>query len=260
MEALKMKFYDTSNPAIRILKTQDQKMTTLYAKFAAHDARYIGVKETLNSKIRIAAWKFVLQMNTALKRTLDIVGSAVFLLAFSPIYLITSLAILIEDGRPIFYSQTRVAKRGRHFKMWKFRSMYKNADSMKADLQSDNMTGGVIFKMKHDPRITRTGRIIRKLSIDELPQLWHVFTGDLSLVGPRPPIPVEVAEYTPWDMKRLEVTPGLTCTWQVSGRSDIDFATQVNLDIDYIKQKSFFMDLVLLLRTVPAVLSGKGAY
>jgi len=246
--------------AVRIFKREEQKMTYLYSKFAARDAHYIKIKESILSKSKIVMWKTALKINAGLKRALDILGSAIFLMAFSPVYLITTLAILLEDGRPIFYSQTRVAKRGRHFKMWKFRSMSKNADSMKADLESDDMTGGVIFKMKHDPRITRTGRIIRKLSIDELPQLWHVLTGDLSLVGPRPPIPVEVAEYTPWDMKRLEVTPGLTCTWQVSGRSDIDFENQVNLDIDYIKRRSFLLDLVLLLRTVPAVLSGKGAY
>ncbi len=234
--------------------------TELYAKFAERDTSFIQLRESLTAKSRITFWKMAVKLKASLKRTLDLVGSAIFLLAFSPVYLITSLAILIEDGRPIFYSQTRVAKRGRHFKMWKFRSMYKNADEMKADLDSDNMTGGVIFKMKQDPRITRTGRIIRKLSIDELPQLWHVFTGDLSLVGPRPPIPAEVAEYSSWDMKRLKVTPGLTCTWQVSGRSDIDFETQVNLDIDYIKKHSILTDLALLLRTIPAVISGKGAY
>ena len=251
---------NTSSAMMKALGTEEHKTTKLYARFAASDPYYIHLRETLSKSTKIMLWKTALKVNTALKRALDLFGSAILLIAFSPIYLITSLAILIEDGRPIFYSQTRVAKRGRHFKMWKFRSMYKNADSMKADLDSDDMTGGVIFKMKHDPRITRTGRIIRKLSIDELPQLWHVFTGDLSLVGPRPPIPVEVAEYSGWDMKRLEVTPGLTCTWQVSGRSDIDFETQVNLDIDYIKQHSFIMDLVLLIRTIPAVLSGKGAY
>ena len=255
-----MNVNNTSETLVRVLENETHKSSELYAKFAARDARYVQLRETLRKASRILTWKANLRVNAILKRALDILGSAIFLVAFSPIYLITSLAILIEDGRPIFYNQTRVAKRGRQFKMWKFRSMYKNADSMKADLESDNMTGGVIFKMKHDPRITRTGRIIRKLSIDELPQLWHVLTGDLSLVGPRPPIPVEVAEYSVWDRKRLEVTPGLTCTWQVSGRSDIDFKTQVNLDIDYIKRRSFVMDLILLLRTVPAVLSGKGAY
>ena len=233
---------------------------SLYAKYGSGQSSLVNIRETLRLEAKIISWQMLVTLNEFLKRALDIIGSAIFLIAFSPIYLLTSLAILIEDGRPIFYSQTRVAKKGRHFKMWKFRSMYTDADRRKAELASDDMTGGVIFKMKNDPRITRTGKIIRKPSIDELPQLWHVFTGDLSLVGPRPPIPSEVAEYSSWDKKRLEVTPGLTCTWQVSGRSDIDFNTQVNLDIDYIKKRSFLGDVILLFRTVPAVLSGKGAY
>lgn len=200
------------------------------------------------------------KLNRRVKRALDMLGSGILLLALTPLFLVTAGAILIEDGRPLFYSQTRVTKRGRLFRMWKFRSMYNNADEIKATLQSDDHTGSVIFKMKADPRITRTGRIIRKFSIDELPQLWNVLVGDLTLVGPRPPLPAEVAEYSGLDVKRLSVTPGLTCIWQVSGRSDIDFDTQVLMDIDYIKQRSFFTDLKLLLKTIPAVLSGKGAY
>lgn len=209
---------------------------------------------------RILAWKGIRLLNQSLKRLMDMVGALAFLIVFSPIYLITALAIVIEDGRPIFYNQIRVGRRGRLFRMYKFRSMYRDADARKQELESDEMTGGVIFKMKNDPRITRTGRIIRKLSIDELPQLWNVLKGDLSLVGPRPPLPAEVAEYSHLDRKRLEVTQGLTCTWQVSGRSDIDFENQVQLDIDYIKQRSFLADVRLLLKTVPAVITGKGAY
>ena len=174
--------------------------------------------------------------------------------------LLHRLGISTTEAINLFYSQIRVTKRGRLFRMWKFRSMYRNADEIKQSLQSDEHTGSVIFKMKNDPRITRTGRIIRKLSIDELPQLWNVLVGDLSLVGPRPPLPAEVAEYSSLDLKRLIVTPGLTCIWQVSGRSDIDFENQVLMDIDYIKQRSFITDLKLLLKTIPAVLSGKGAY
>ena len=206
------------------------------------------------------SWQAIHIFNTLVKRGMDITGSIIFLILFSPIYFVTVLAILIEDGRPIFYNQIRVARHGRRFKMYKFRSMYRDADKRKADLESDAMTGGVIFKMKNDPRITRTGRIIRKLSIDELPQLWNVLVGDLSLVGPRPPLPAEVAEYSGWDRKRLDITPGLTCTWQVSGRSDIDFENQVKLDIDYIKHRSILADMILLLKTIPAVMSGKGAY
>jgi len=199
-------------------------------------------------------------LNMSLKRLMDITGSLILLIALSPVYLVTAIAILIEDGYPIFYNQYRVAQKGKLFKMYKFRSMYRNADERKKELESDSMTGGVIFKMKDDPRITKTGKFIRRFSIDELPQLWNVLKGDLSLVGPRPPIPDEVAEYSEWDWKRLEVKPGLTCTWQVSGRSDIDFETQVKMDVEYIQNWNVLRDISLLLRTVPAVLSGRGAY
>jgi lipopolysaccharide/colanic/teichoic acid biosynthesis glycosyltransferase len=145
--------------------------------------------------------------------------------------------------------------------MWKFRSMYIDAEARKARLIAANeMAGGVLFKMKHDPRITRVGRFIRKASIDELPQLWNVLRGDMSLVGPRPALPSEVDEYSLRDRQRLEVIPGITCIWQVSGRSDIPFEEQVQLDIQYIESQSFWQDVMILLKTVPAVLLGRGAY
>jgi len=242
------------------LAVDSAKYDSLYNKYARGSYRFARTKGIVKAKFKAALWFTVLNLTLGLKRVLDIVGSLFFIILFSPLFLITALAILIEDGRPIFYSQIRVAKWGRLFKMYKFRSMFKNADEMKESLQSDDITGSVIFKMKKDPRITRVGRIIRKFSIDEMPQLWNVLKGDLSLVGPRPPIPKEVQEYSFWHRKRLEVKPGLTCTWQVSGRSDIDFETQVKLDIDYIRQRSLKLDLLLLLKTIPAVLSGKGAY
>ncbi len=138
--------------------------------------------------------------------------------------------------------------------------MILEADQLKEDLLDQNETGGVIFKMKHDPRITRVGRLIRKLSIDELPQLYNVLRGDMSLVGPRPHPPKEVELYTLTDRRRLDATPGLTCFWQVSGRSDINFETQVRLDVQYIESQSLWGDLKLLLKTIPAVLTGRGAY
>lgn len=144
--------------------------------------------------------------------------------------------------------------------MYKFRSMLVGADKMKDNLLENNESGGVIFKMKRDPRITRVGRIIRKLSIDELPQLYNVLKGDMSLVGPRPPVPREVAEYQLSDRRRLEIIPGLTCLWQVSGRSDINFEGQVTLDVQYLESQSLKGDIMLLLKTIPAVLSGRGAY
>ena len=145
--------------------------------------------------------------------------------------------------------------------MWKFRSMFTDAEERKRELMAQNeMEGGVLFKMKDDPRITKVGRIIRKTSIDELPQLWNVFKGEMSLVGPRPPVTQEVDQYSLSDRRRLEVIPGITCIWQVSGRSDIPFDQQVELDVQYIESQSFWNDLKILLKTVPALLFGTGAY
>ncbi|NTV93048.1 MAG: sugar transferase, partial [Chlorobiaceae bacterium] len=183
------------------------------------------------------------------------------LLALSPLFLLTALAIWIEDPGTVFYVSTRVGCNGRHFRFYKFRSMVINAEKIKKELQAQNESAaGVIFKMKKDPRITKVGSIIRRFSIDELPQLLNVLKGDMSLVGPRPPIPSEVAEYTLEERKRLHVIPGITCLWQVSGRSDIPFTDQVRLDLQYIQSAGFLNDIRLLLKTIPAVLSGKGAY
>lgn len=196
-----------------------------------------------------------------LKRFMDICASLTAILLLMPVFLITALAILLDDPGPLVFKQTRVGFRGRHFTMFKFRSMKVNADAIKNELMTQNESGaGVIFKMKKDPRITRVGRIIRKFSIDELPQLFNVLRGDMTLVGPRPPVPAEVAEYTLPQRGRLEVVPGITCIWQVSGRSDIDFVGQVDLDLQYIRQRSLFQDILLLLKTIPAVLMAKGAY
>lgn len=150
---------------------------------------------------------------------------------------------------------------GRHFNFLKFRSMYLDAEARRASLQSQNESAdGVIFKMKNDPRVTPIGKFLRRTSLDEIPQLFNVLIGDMSLVGPRPPLPSEVREYTLEERKRLNVKPGLTCIWQVSGRSDIPFEQQVSLDKAYIRSHGFLSDLVILLKTIPAILSGKGAY
>ncbi len=196
-----------------------------------------------------------------LKRLLDLIGSGAALIFASPIFAITAILIKREDGGPIFFKQMRVGNHGKLFPMWKFRSMVTNAEEVKAKLAAQNeMQGGVIFKMKDDPRVTRVGRFIRKYSIDELPQFWNVFVGEMSLVGPRPPVPKEVAEYSAEDRQRLLAKPGITCLWQVSGRSEIDFAGQVQLDLAYIRSSSVWTDLKLLFLTIPAVLLGKGAY
>jgi exopolysaccharide biosynthesis polyprenyl glycosylphosphotransferase len=215
----------------------------------------------LRFQAKLWLWKAVVFFAHGLKRILDIAGALFALLLASPIFIITALLIKLEDRGPIFFKQTRVGYRGKLFKMWKFRSMVVNADAMKDKLQQQNeVSGGIIFKMKQDPRITWIGKFIRKYSIDELPQFWNVLIGDMALVGPRPSLPKEVAEYSAEERQRLLVKPGITCLWQVSGRSEIDFSGQVQLDLAYIRSSSVWADLKLLFKTVPAVLLGKGAY
>ena len=183
------------------------------------------------------------------------------LLLLAPFFALLAILIKLESPGPVLFSQTRIGLGGSPFKCWKLRSMYIDAEQRKQELlQHNEMDGGTTFKMKRDPRITRVGRFIRKASIDELPQLWNVFVGDMSLVGPRPPVPSEVALYTARERLRLFVKPGITCIWQVSGRSDIPFPEQVLLDIEYMKKRSLWMDIKLLLRTLPAVLLARGAY
>lgn len=196
------------------------------------------------------------------KRGLDIFVSVTLLLMLTPMFSVVSLLIKLTDGGPILFWQTRVGKWGREFPFPKFRSMVTNAERLKQQLQEQNDHGDecVTFKMKRDPRVTWIGRIMRKYSIDELPQLWCVMIGDMSLVGPRPPVPSEVELYTLSDRRRLDATPGLTCIWQVSGRGDIPFPEQVELDCEYIEQQSFWFDFKLLVKTIPAILTGKGAY
>ncbi len=196
-----------------------------------------------------------------IKRAMDASLAGLGVLALSPLFLLLAVVIRLDSRGPVLFSQTRVGEGGREFRCWKFRSMFVDAEARKAELENENeMAGGVTFKMKQDPRITRVGRFIRKASIDELPQLWNVFVGDMSLVGPRPAVPSEVAQYTPYERGRLDVKPGITCFWQVSGRSDLPFDEQVRLDIEYAKVRSLKVDIGLLLRTIPAVLFARGAY
>ena len=212
--------------------------------------------------IKKYAWIIAVGGAKAVKRLFDILVSFGMLVVLSPLFLVVAAAIKLTDGGDIFFWQTRVGLWGREFRFPKFRSMVRNAEQLKDKLLEQNQhgTSGVTFKMKNDPRVTGIGRIIRRLSIDELPQVWCVLKGDMSIVGPRPPVPREVALYTLADRRRLDVTPGLTCIWQVSGRGDIPFPQQVQLDVDYIESRSFWLDIKLILATVPAVLLGKGAY
>ena len=207
------------------------------------------------------AWIIVTRTTNIIKRTMDILVAALFLVGLSPLLLMVALIIYLTDRGPVIYTQKRVGKWGKEFSFPKFRSMVVNADEIRQKiLDQSHHTDSLTFKMAKDPRITWIGRIIRKLSIDELPQLWNVLKGDMSLVGPRPPLPEEVAKYTLKDRRRLDVIPGLTCTWQVSGRSDIPFDEQVKLDVAYIESKSIMTDIRILFQTIPAVLTGKGAY
>ncbi len=207
------------------------------------------------------SWRWLIGGALFMKRSLDIVGSLCALIALTPIFLVVALLIKLEDRGPIFFRQIRVGRHGREFGMFKFRSMRIDAEQRLKEILAQNQhSGGITFKIKNDPRITRIGRFIRKYSIDELPQFYNVLIGDMSLVGPRPPVPREVALYSLADRRRLAVQPGLTCIWQISGRASIDFPGQVKLDVRYIESRSFREDLKILIKTVPAVLSGDGAY
>lgn len=194
------------------------------------------------------------------KRMLDIIASVIGLIVLSPVFLIVSLAIKAEDRGPIFYSQVRLGKGQRPFKMYKFRSMVVDADKKLEKLLKQNEVEGAMFKMKEDPRITKVGRFTRKHSLDELPQLWNVLTGDMSLVGPRPPLEREVADYSEYDKQRLIVKPGCTGLWQVTARNDVDFGGMVKLDLNYIENSGILFDCVILLKTVAIIFRPNSAY
>jgi lipopolysaccharide/colanic/teichoic acid biosynthesis glycosyltransferase len=194
------------------------------------------------------------------KRVLDVLGAVMGLVLSSPTLLFAALAIKLESRGPVLYRSTRIGRGGRPFTFYKLRSMVNGADRKQHELFHLNESDGPVFKIARDPRITRVGRFLRVTSIDELPQLVNVLRGEMSLVGPRPPIPSEVAQYEPWQLRRLAATPGLTCLWQISGRSCIGFQEWMRLDLEYIRQRSFWLDVKILLRTIPAVLSREGAY
>lgn len=192
------------------------------------------------------------------KRLFDIVASACGLILLSPLFLV--IKIRSEDGGPAFYSQERIGKNEKLFKMWKFRSMVIDADKMLDKLEDQNEIDGAMFKIKDDPRVTRIGHVIHKYSLDELPQLWNVLIGDMSLVGPRPPLPSEVEEYTNYDKQRLTVMPGCTGLWQVTRRSEADFDEMVWLDIVYINHSGITEDLKLIVKAILVMVHPNGAY
>lgn len=195
-----------------------------------------------------------------IKRTLDILFSAVFIVVLAPVFLVVALLIKLTSKGPVFFVQRRVGRNGRRFILYKFRTMYYGSHKKLAELEKLNELSGPVFKIKNDPRITPAGRLLRKFSIDELPQLFNIFMGHMSLVGPRPPLPREVRKYEPWQRRRLSMHPGLTCLWQVSGRNKIAFEEWIKLDLQYIDNWSLWLDFKIILKTIPVVFFGIGAH
>ena len=211
------------------------------------------LREKYNIKLPGKGYLFV-------KRVMDIVCSALALIVLSPILLITALAIKLESPGPAVFVQKRVGVNGKEFNMYKFRSMCMDAEEKLKKIQHKNETEGPTFKMQEDPRITKVGHFIRKYSIDELLQLVNILKGDMSIIGPRPALPREVAQYGEFDKLRLLVKPGLSCYWQISGRSDIPFDEWMKLDVKYIREMNLLTDIKIILLTFPAVIKGDGAY
>jgi exopolysaccharide biosynthesis polyprenyl glycosylphosphotransferase len=229
-----------------------------------------NLPELLSSRVSIQPIGGVMALSLApvrlsggqalLKRTFDLVAGGLAALVLLPLILVIALTIAATSRGPVIYRQERVGRRGRRFSIYKFRTMVVGAEAMVSELRPRNQAGGPLFKIRNDPRVTGLGRWLRRWSLDELPQLWNVVRGDMSLVGPRPPLPEEVRAYRDWHLDRLEVRPGLTGLWQVSGRSDLSFDDYVRLDLFYIESWSLAYDLFILLKTIPVVLSAKGSY
>jgi lipopolysaccharide/colanic/teichoic acid biosynthesis glycosyltransferase len=233
------------------------------AKYGAHMFESTVASPRYNAE---GDWAFVAMhvvpdgYRLAIKRAIDIIGAAVGLIVLAPILLIVAIAVKITSPGPIIYAQDRCGHNKRPLRMYKFRSMLVGADQLQSTLEELNEASGPVFKIRHDPRITPVGRLLRKSSLDELPQLWNVLRGDMSLVGPRPLPWRDVRRIVrPSDMRRFSMRPGLTCLWQVQGRSNLDFQRWVELDLEYIDTWSLTLDLRILLKTIPAVVSGNGA-
>ena len=232
----------------------------LLEHLASFESRGGLIRLSMIFTLRRLAWKCLMAGADVAKRVVDVLGSCAALIALSPL-LATVAALVRLDGGPVIFAQTRVGRHGREFTMFKFRSMRTDAEKRLAEVLAANKHGtGVTFKIKDDPRITRIGHWLRRFSLDELPQFYNVFLGDMSLVGPRPPVPREVDLYTLADRRRLSVKPGITCIWQISGRADIDFPGQVRLDVSYIESQCLAKDLKILAKTPRAVVFGPGAY
>ena len=194
------------------------------------------------------------------KRALDLVLSLLGVILLSPLFFVVAALIKLDSRGPVFFRQIRIGRNQQPFYCYKFRSMTADAEERKREMSHLNEVDGPVFKIRNDPRITRTGRALRKCSLDELPQLWNVVRGEMSLVGPRPPLPSEVEQYEDWMMRRLTVMPGITGLWQVSGRSNTNFVEWMRLDMNYVDKCSMWLDIKILMRTIPAVIGGRGAY
>jgi exopolysaccharide biosynthesis polyprenyl glycosylphosphotransferase len=218
------------------------------ANVSGFDYPLLNLRRTPTSEARLAV-----------KRLLDFTGGMIGLILASPVMLAAAIAIKLDSKGPVIFKQVRAGRNGRKFTMYKFRSMVADAEELKARIAHLNEMGGPVFKIKKDPRITKIGAFIRKTSIDELPQLFNIIAGDMSIVGPRPALPSEVAQYAPWQRRRLSVKPGLTGLWQVSGRNQVDFDEWMQLDLEYIDSWSLWLDIKIILKTVPVVLLRKGA-
>lgn len=236
----------------------DERSARMLNMFA--ERRFASMQANQRLRVRMLAWVIRTKIVHSLKRLFDVSIASVAILLTAPIMVLTAILIKLDSPGPILFRQVRVGKDGEHFDCYKFRSMYVDAEQRKMELLACNEADGPVFKMKNDPRITRVGRVIRKLSIDELPQLFNVLKGDMSLVGPRPALPSEVATYTYEQIGRLRAMPGITGLQQVSGRSNLDFKRWVELDLQYISEQSIWKDIIILVRTIPAVLFSKGAY
>lgn len=232
-----------------------ERMVEIYTTQSFKRARSVQ-----RMRFRLIAWVIRNKIKSNVKRVFDFVVVCVALPIFLPIMAVIAVLIKLDSRGPVLFKQVRVGKWGETFYCYKFRSMYIDAEERKDELLAQNEADAVVFKMKNDPRVTRVGRFIRKASIDELPQLFNVLKGEMSLVGPRPPVPREVAEYQFDQLRRLDAIPGITGLQQVSGRSELSFTRWVELDVQYIAEQSLMKDIEILLKTVPAVITGRGAY
>lgn len=231
--------------------TREQESTLGEAGAGSSDSQ---AKSSYRASPRLSSWQL------AAKRAIDLLVSVALLPVAVPLGMLAAVFIKLDSKGPVFFKHTRIGKGGKPFTMYKFRSMYKDADKIRDRFNQLNEAAGPIFKIKRDPRITRVGAVLRKTSLDELPQFLNVLKGQMSLVGPRPPLPQEVEQYNSHQWGRLAVKPGLTCLWQVQGRSSISFDKWVELDLEYIRNQSLWLDFKILLKTVPAVLKGTGAW